>query len=75
MSTRSLTMVVDRSAAEDNELGFACNPSIISDKSYVNMYLHHDGYPEYQGVQLANWVNYMQKDQGFNNFGDASRIA
>ena len=45
MSTRSLTMVVDRSAAEDNELGFACNPSIISDKSYVNMYLHHDGYP------------------------------
>ena len=75
MSTRSLTMVVDRSAAEDNELGFACNPSIISDKSYVNMYLHHDGYPEYQGVQLANWVNYMQKDQGFNNFSDASRIA
>ena len=75
MSTRSLTMVVDRSAAEDNELGFACNPSIISDKSYVNMYLHHDGYPEYQGVQLANWVNHMQKDQGFNNFGDASRIA
>jgi len=68
-------MVVDRSAAEDNELGFACNPSIISDKSYVNMYLHHDGYPEYQGVQLANWVNHMQKDQGFNNFGDASRIA
>ena len=75
MSTRSLTMVVDRSAAEDNELGFACNPSIISDKSYVNMYLHHDGYPEYHGVQLSNWVNYMQKDQGFNNFGDASRIA
>ena len=75
MSTRSLTMVVDRSAAEDNELGFACNPSIISDKSYVNMYLHHDGYPEYQGVQLANWVKHMQEDQGFNNFGDASRIA
>ena len=75
MSTRSLTMVVDRSAAEDNELGFACNPSIISDKSYVNMYLHHDGYPEYQGVQLANWVKHMQEDQGFNNFSDASRIA
>ena len=75
MSTRSLTMVVDRSAAEDNELGFACNPSILSDKSYVNMYLHHDGYPEYQGVQLANWVNHMQKDQGFNNFSDASKIA
>ena len=27
MSTRNVTMVVDRSAAEDNDLGFACNPS------------------------------------------------
>ena len=50
MSTRSLTMVVDRSDAEHNELGFACEPVFISDKSYVNMYLHHDGYPEWQGV-------------------------
>ena len=75
MSTRSLTMVVDRSAAEDNDLGFACNPSILSDKSYVNMYLHHDGYPEYQGVQLAKWAEYMQEEKGFNNFGDGSRIA
>ena len=47
MATRNVTMVVDRSAAEDNDLGFACNPSVVSDKSYVNMYLHHDGYPEY----------------------------
>jgi len=75
MSTRNVTMVVPRSAAEDNDLGFACNPSTVSDDSYVNMYLHHDGYPEYHGVQLANWVNHMQKDQGFNNFGDGSRIA
>ena len=49
-------MVVDRQHAEESELGFAENPSFFSDKSYVNMYLHHDGYPEWQGVQLANWV-------------------
>ncbi len=75
MSTRNVTMVVPRSAAEDNDLGFACNPSAVSDKSHVNMYLHHDGYPEYRAVELANWVKYMQEDQGFTNFGDASRIA
>jgi hypothetical protein len=39
------------------------------------MYLHHDGYPEYRAVELANWVKHMQIDQGFNNFGDGSRIA
>ena len=71
MATRNVTMVVDRSAAEDNELGFACNPDVVSDKSYVNMYLHHDGYPEYRAVELANWVKHMQEDEGFNNFGDA----
>ena len=49
-------MVVDRQHAEESELGFAENPSFFSDKSYVNMYLHHDGYPEWQGVQIANWV-------------------
>jgi hypothetical protein len=56
MSTRNLTMVVDREEASHNDLGFACDPDLVSDKSYVNMYLHHDGYPEWQGVQLANWV-------------------
>ena len=75
MSTRNLTMVVDRADAQHNHLGFACKPTLLSDKSYVNMYLHHDGYPEWQGVQLANWVKHMQQDQGFTNFGDASRIA
>ena len=39
------------------------------------MYLHHDGYPQWQGVQLANWVNHMQNDQGFTQFNDGSRIA
>ncbi len=75
MSTRNLTMVVNRADAQHNHLGFACKPTLLSDKSYVNMYLHHDGYPEWQGVQLANWVKHMQQDQGFTNFGDASRIA
>ena len=39
------------------------------------MYLHHDGYPEYKGVQTANWIKYMQDTKGFTNFGDGSRIA
>ena len=39
------------------------------------MYLHHDGYPQWQGVQLANWVNHMQNDEGFTQFNDGSRIA
>ena len=75
MSTRSITMVVDRSEAENNELGFACKPSLLADKSYVNMYLHHDGYPEYHAVNLANWIKHMQDYKKFNSFGDASRIA
>ena len=68
MSTRNLTMVVDREEASHNDLGFACDPSIVSDKSYVNMYLHHDGYPSWQGVQLANWVL-------ANNYSDGSLLA
>jgi len=75
MSTRSLTMVVDRSISSKYVDGFATHPHEISDKSYVNMYLHHDGYPEYQGVQLAKWVKHMQDIKGFTNFGDASRIS
>ena len=64
MSTRNVTMVVPRSAAEDNDLGFACDPSVVSDYSYVNMYLHHDGYPEWQGVQLANWCHTNVRQDG-----------
>ena len=68
MATRNLTMVVDRQHAEKSELGFAENPSVFSDKSYVNMYLHHDGYPEWQGVQIANWLH-------ANPTSDGSRLA
>ena len=75
MSTRNVTMVVHRSESEKYVRGFAVDPSDIADKSYVNMYLHHDGYPEYQGIQIANWIKYMQNDKGFTNFNDGSRIA
>jgi len=68
-------MVVHRSESEKYKDGFAIHPNEISDKSYVNMYLHHDGYPEHRAVELANWVNHMQKDKGFTNFADGSRIA
>ena len=56
MSTRSVTMVVHRQESEKYVKGFAVNPSDVADKSYVNMYLHHDVYPEYQGVQTAMWI-------------------
>jgi len=49
-------MVVDRKYAKEHSEGFAADPCVYADNSYVNMYLHHDGYPEWQGVQLANWV-------------------
>tara|TARA_R110000868_G_scaffold184832_1_gene426490 strand:+ start:273 stop:761 length:489 start_codon:yes stop_codon:yes gene_type:complete len=75
MSTRNVTMVVHRSESEKYAKGFAVKPSEVADKSYVNMYLHHDGYPEYQGVQTANWIKFMQNDKGFTNFSDGSRIA
>ena len=75
MATRNMTLVVDRSHAEEFEKGFAVKPQLVSDKAYVHMYLHHDGYPEWRGVELAKWIEYMQDDKGFTNFGDGSRIA
>ena len=50
-------MIINRKHAEESSLGFAENPVGLSDKSYVNMYLHHDCYPEWQGVQIANWLH------------------
>ena len=64
MSTRNLTMVVDRKHAENHELGFAAPPSFFADNSYVNMYLHHDGYPEWQGVEIANWIHTNGRQDG-----------
>tara|TARA_R110002012_G_scaffold51182_1_gene132392 strand:+ start:145 stop:639 length:495 start_codon:yes stop_codon:yes gene_type:complete len=75
MSTRSVTMVVHRSETEKFVKGFAIEPTELADKSYVNMYMHHDGYPEYYGIELSNWIKHMQDDKGFTNFGDGSRIA
>ena len=68
MATRNLTMVVDRKHAEKLGLGFADNPVHFTSHSYVNMYLHHDGYPEWQGVQIANWLH-------ANPTSDGSRLA
>jgi hypothetical protein len=62
-------MVIERDYASNHELGFAQNPSHLSDNSYVNMYLHHDGYPEWQGVQLANWI------KANHQISDGSRMA
>ena len=73
MSTRNNTLVVDRTFAEDFELGFAVDPVLVSDNSYVNMYLHHDGYLEGVGVDIAEWIQSKQKD-GFTA-RDGSRIA
>ena len=64
MSTRNLTMVVDRDYASNHELGFAQDPRNLGDSSYVNMYLHHDGYPQWQGVQLAKWVKANARQDG-----------
>ena len=69
MSTRNMTMVIDRDYASNHELGFAQNPELLTEHSYVNMYLHHDGYPEWQGVQLANWLLANQQ------IVDGSRLA
>ena len=62
MSTRNNIMVIDRNNARDYEEGFAVNPEAVADKAYVNMYMHHDGYPEWQGVQIANWL--LAKNNG-----------
>ena len=70
MSTRNLTMVVERDYASDHELGFAQDPVNLAEKSLVNMYLHHDGYPEWQGVQIANWLKANK-----NICGDSSKLA
>ena len=56
MATRNLTMVVNRRHARGTKKGLATSPYSVAEYSFVNMYLHHDGYPEWQAVQLANWV-------------------
>lgn len=52
MATRNLTMVIPY---EKYNKGYNY-PANFKKYSCVNMYLHHDGYPEWQGVQLANWL-------------------
>ena len=64
MSTRNLTMVVDRQHARGTGKGLAMLPENLTRYSYVHMYLHHDGYPEWQAVQLANWVLANNRQDG-----------
>ena len=68
MATRNMIMVVDRRHAEQSDLGFADSPEAFADHSRVNMYMHHDGYPEWQGVQIANWLQ-------LNSTMDGARLA
>ncbi len=63
-------MVIDRKYSSDYEEGFAIHPEVVADKAYVNMYMHHDGYPEWQGVQIANWL--LAKNNGCQ---DGARLA
>jgi hypothetical protein len=62
MSTRNNIMVIDRKHSSKFEEGFAISPYSVADKAYVNMYHHHDGYPQWQGVQIANWL--LAKNNG-----------
>ena len=69
MATRNLTMVVNRQHYEDfTERMMDITPCSMTEYSKVNMYLHHDGYPEWQGIQLANWVL-------ANQYQDSARVA
>ena len=64
MATRNLIMVVDRKHARGSAYGLAIHPEHVSAHSYVNMYHHHDGYPEWQAVQIANWLNVNNRQDG-----------
>ena len=64
MSTRNNIMVIDRKHSSGFEEGFAIHPDVVADKAYINMYMHHDGYPEWQGVQLANWCKANARQDG-----------
>ena len=35
--------------------------------------LHHDGYPEWRGIELANWIIFMQETKGYTQFNDGSK--
>jgi len=70
MSTRSITCVIHRDYAQNDTLGFALNPSSVAEHSHVNFYVHHDGYPEFHGVELATWILANKEI-----LGDGSKLA
>ena len=56
MATRNMIMVVPQKYGfNEDGLMTILDPADVREFSYLNMYMHHDGYPEWQGVQLANW--------------------
>jgi len=58
-------MVVNKKHYEDfKQRMMDITPSTMAEYSKVNMYLHHDGYPEWQGVQLANWMKVNSRQDG-----------
>ena len=77
MSTRNTTLVIDREWAKEHTEGFAVNPEEVIEHSYVNMYIHHDGYLKWQGVQLANWIQWQEQnaDTSSRDIKEGSRMA
>jgi len=75
MSTRNTTLVIDREWAKEHTEGFAVNPEEVIEHSYVNMYLHHDGYLKWQGVQLANWIKWHFHTLSGYNKNDGAKVA
>ena len=73
MSTRQTNLVIDREYAKEHKEGFAVNPDKVREHSYVNMYLHHDGYLKWQGVQLANWIKWQEDNNHY--LIDGSKVA
>ena len=55
MATRNMIMVVPEEYGFNEHGLMTAVPNSVEEKSYLNLYMHHDGYPEWQGVQLANW--------------------
>ena len=59
MATRNLIMVVDRKHSSKYPEGFAIHPDLVN-----------NGYPQWQGVQIANWL--LAKNNGCM---DGARLA
>lgn len=59
---------------EMTETDIAEIPSLVTDKKYVGIYHHWDGYPEGVGEVLVNEFNTYEKVLNLMTFGDESSI-